>query len=355
MSVIVEKLPVRKLEEFPEFDRHERVVRFSDQQSGLLGFIAIHRKRGPLSTGGTRFFDYADESLALRDVLRLSKAMSAKCVVAGLPYGGAKAVIIGDPKKKKTRELLSAYAEVVASLEGVFRTGEDVGMTEADVQFLLTQSNFFNGKSDVAGDPSPFAAQSTHVVMKSILEVHRGRSALSGLRVAVRGVGKVGAALAGTLAAEHAELTISDIDHNALQWVSAKLSNTTVISNDDIPFLPVDVYAPCAMGNEVTDENVQNFRAAIICGGANNQLAHQGLADILERNGTLFVPDYLANAGGLINVSDELEADGYHRERVNKRIDSLGDLAKELYGRSKRKGTTLLAETERYVGEHLGV
>lgn len=353
MTIQIRELQHSELSAFPEFDQHHKVIRFEDTPSGLIGYIAIHRKRGPLSTGGTRYFAYKTEEDALRDVLRLSQAMTSKCVISGLPYGGAKGVIIA-PKNAtgKSEEMLGAYAEAVKSLEGSFRTGEDVGMTEADVQYLISRSGYFNGKSNIAGDPSGFAAESVALVMEKIAHAHLGRP-LGELHVAVKGVGKVGSVLVHILSKKGATISIADVDDSALRSVRARDPGVLESAPDEIAFIPADIFAPCALGGEVTEETCGRISAKIICGGANNQLAHPRFAKLLQSQGVLYVPDYLANAGGLINVSDELEEDGYRKERVEDRIATLGVRAEELYRVSLASGRTFFDEVEEYVHTHI--
>jgi len=250
--------------------------------------------------------------------------------------------------KKKSDELLSSYAEVVESLGGAFRTGEDVGMTEEDVQVLLTHSKYFNGKSGVAGDPSPFAAQSVALVMDRMVRAHLNAKPKD-VRFAIKGVGKVGGALAHMLIDMGAEVTVSDSDIVALERLRSQYKDIQEISSSEIAFTDADVYAPCALGNEVNEDTINKFRTRMICGGANNQLAKPQFAQLLESKHILYVPDFLANAGGLINVSDELEPDGYHKDRVDKRIAALGDIAEELYTTSRTNNRTLLEEVETYV------
>lgn len=349
MTTTIQILRDKDLSVYPEFDKHQKVIRFEDPASGLLGFIAIHRERGPLSTGGTRYVSYPNEADAIRDALRLSRAMTAKCVVSGLPYGGAKGVIMARTEgTQKSQGLLTAYAGVVQSLGGAFRTGEDMGMTEQDVQILLAHSNFFNGKSDIAGDPSPFAAESVAVVMDRISRLHLG-VAPEKLRIAVKGVGKVGGALVKILADKGATVSIADVNKDAVGELRAVYPAISEISPTEIALSVSDIYAPCALGNEVNEGTIDRFQTKMLCGGANNQLADPRFAKMLESQNILYVPDYLANAGGLINVSDELEPDGYHRDRVTERISAIGTLAEKLYSASRKNERTFLDEVEEYV------
>lgn len=334
---------------FREYDEHADVYEFKDEETALRGYIAVHRRRGRLSTGGTRFYAYRSDSDALRDALRLSAAMTAKCVVAGLPYGGSKCVIIGDPKTMKNEKLLVSYAEIVSMLQGEVFTGEDVGMTEADVQVLIEHSPFFNGKTGFAGDPSPFAAESVHVVMKSAIELFLPERSLMGETVAIKGLGKVGGALLARLVKDTAKVIGADIDERAVEKARTAIPELAVEPSDAVAFVECLVYAPCAFGREVRMDNFDRFRAKIICGGANNQLEQPSLANQLMMRGVLYVPDYLANAGGLINVSEELEGDGYHPERVAKRIAALTDILAYSMEESRKKGVSLADSVDAYV------
>lgn len=338
-----------------EYDEHSDVFEFGNDSVVLRGYIAVHRKRGRLSTGGTRFFGYTSDHDALRDVLRLSAAMTAKCIVAGLPYGGAKAVIIGDPQKIKSQGLLVAYAEIVSMLQGAFFTGEDVGMTEQDVQVLIEHSPFFNGKTGFAGDPSPYAAKSVFMVMKKASELYLGNSSLEGERVAVKGLGKVGGALLRLLDEEGAHLLGADTNDAALQASLVAHPDMTITSTEDIAFSETLIFAPCAFGREVSLDNFDRFKARIVCGGANNQLESKSLATQLMKRDILYIPDYLANAGGLINVSEELEGDGYHPERISERIEHLITILEDCYQRAEQKHISLSDSVDNYVASQLKV
>jgi leucine dehydrogenase len=351
-KIISKVVPLSELQQNQEYDKHLQVIEFFDNDSRLSGYVSLHRKRGPLSIGGTRFFDYRSKSDALNDALRLSRAMTAKCIVSGLPYGGAKAVIIGNPLLIKSKELLSSYANVINELNGTFRTGEDVGMSEDDVQYLLTQSNYFIGKSNVAGDPSPYAALSTFHMIKEISNIHLNKK-VSGITVAVKGLGKVGGTLVDLLAKENTNIIVADIDPLAVQRIKEKYPDVAIVAPDEIHSIESDVYAPCAMGNEIHHKNVHEFNTRIICGAANNQLSDTSVEAKLSLRNILFVPDYLANAGGLIDVADELEVNGFSKERVISRIHNLSDILIKSYENSKKHHTTLNNEVDMIVSQSL--
>lgn len=330
---------------FKEFDNHKLVKRFEDQATGLLGYIAIHNNNLGPATGGTRMFPYSSEEDAIKDVLLLSRAMSYKCALAGVKYGGGKAVIIGNPKNK-TPKLLRAYANVVNGLGGKFTTGEDVGISEDDVQAMFEVSPFFNGKRGLAGDPSPFASLSTFYSIQIASELLISAKSLKGIRVAVKGVGKVGGELVRLLVSEGAKVSIADINPDAVEQVKAKFPDLTVVDPTMIHTLPVEVYAPCAMGNEITEATKEQIKTKIICGAANNQLSSKEIGDWLFKNDIVYIPDYVANAGGLINVIDEREPGGYNKERVYKRITNIKKTVATIIKESKEneKSTTRIAD-----------
>ncbi|MEK7554847.1 MAG: Glu/Leu/Phe/Val dehydrogenase dimerization domain-containing protein [Patescibacteria group bacterium] len=325
-----------KLEDFPEFDSHKTVYRFENSSVGLRGFIAIHNDNLGPATGGTRMFPYVSEEEALRDVLRLSRAMTYKCALAGVHHGGGKAVIIGDPENK-SEQMLRAYAQAINEADGRFFTGEDVGITEDDVQVMLEESRFFIGRRGVAGDPSPYAAKSVFATMQVAAGELWGDEDLFNRSVAVKGAGKVGGELIRLLVNAGAKVIAADVKPAAIEAVEKKYPQVRVVDSATIHKEKVDIFSPCALGNDFTKENVAEVRAAVICGGANNQLASDDIGDWLFRRNILYVPDYVANAGGLINVVDELEKDGYNRRRVLERISKLKNMLHTIFLFTRQK------------------
>lgn len=335
------------LKEFKEFDNHKLVIKIEDKQAGLRGFIAIHNDNlGLPAVGGTRMFPYKSEKEALKDVLKLSRAMTYKCAMAQVPHGGAKGVIIGDPKKDKNEKLLEAYAKKINSLKGRFYTGEDVGLTENDIALMLKYSSFFNGSPTLAGDPSPYAALSVFYSIQSAIAFVYSKNSLHGIKIAIKGVGKVGKALASLLYNAGATIYISDIDKTALIEAKKLIPTAKIIDNKKISTLAVDVFCPCALGDEFSIKNVSCIKAKIICGGANNQLADDKVGDWFFDNKILYVPDYVANAGGLINVVDELEKGGYNKQRVLGRIAQIKDTVNKILtlSRQNNKSTHRIAD-----------
>ncbi len=305
---------------FEEYKDHKKVIEFDDIDTGLHGFIAIHNDNLGDAVGGTRMYPYQSKEDALRDVLRLSQAMTYKCALAGVPHGGGKAVVIGDPDKDKTDELIKKYAMEIGDLKGEFYTGEDVGISESNVQLMLTISPYFIGKRGLAGDPSPYASLSVYYAMKEAVKLKKGNDNLSGLTVGIKGVGKVGRGLVELLLKEGINLIVADINNQAIKDIESLDSKIKISTPENIISEQMDIYAPCAMGNEFNESSIKNLKATIICGGANNQLKNKSIGEALHKLNILYVPDYVANSGGLIDVVDELESDGFKKVRVLERI-----------------------------------
>jgi leucine dehydrogenase len=283
-------------------------------------------------------FSYSNNEAALFDVLRLSRAMSYKCAIAGVKAGGGKAVIIGDPKKIKNEALLRSYAEEIKNIQGRFYTGEDVGITESDVQYMLKISPFFIGKSSLAGDPSPYASMSVYFSMQAAANFVWGNNSLKNKKIAIKGVGKVGGGLLDYLVKENADIIISDIDDTRLKEIQSKFPKINICNPQEIHKSQVDIYSPCAMGSEFTEKNMNEIKAKIICGGANNQLLNEDVGDWFFSHNIIYIPDYVSNGGGLINVVDELEQGGYSKNRVIQRIKRTSELVDRILNISKKEG-----------------
>ncbi|HSK26010.1 MAG TPA: Glu/Leu/Phe/Val dehydrogenase dimerization domain-containing protein [Jiangellales bacterium] len=310
------------------FDRssgHEQVVFCEDTRSGLRAIVALHSTALGPGLGGTRFYPYESEDDALTDVLDLSRSMSYKNALAGLDHGGGKAVIIGDPVRHKTEALLRAYGRFVASLGGRYITACDVGTYVADMDVVGRECRWVTGRSVAeggAGDSSVLTAYGVFQGMRASAEHLWGSPTLRGRRVGIAGVGKVGAKLAGLLADDGAELVVTDVSEQAVARVVSDHPATEVVAEaDDLVRADIDVYAPCALGGALTDEVVSVLRARAVCGGANNQLAHPGVEKLLEDRGILYAPDYVVNAGGVIQVADELH--GFVFERARARAEGI--------------------------------
>ena len=290
--------------------RHEQVVFCADPTTGLRAIIAIYSTALGPALGGTRFYPYASEEEALADVLDLSRAMAYKNAMAGLNLGGGKAVIWGDPSRDKTEALLRAYGRYVQSLNGRYYTACDVGTYPTDMDVVARECNFVTGRSEAqggAGDSSVLTAFGVFQGMRAAAEHRWGTPSLAGRRVGIAGVGKVGRHLTHHLIADGAHVVVTDINPDAVKAVRSaypqvdEVPDTMALITSDI-----DVYAPCALGGALSDETVPVLRAKIVAGGANNQLAHPGIEKMLVDRDILYAPDYVVNAGGVIQVADEI-------------------------------------------------
>ncbi|TNE41910.1 MAG: amino acid dehydrogenase [Alphaproteobacteria bacterium] len=323
----------------PAFDDHEKVVFGYDKATGLKAIIAIHRK-GPKgrALGGCRMVDYKSEEDALNDVLRLSRGMTFKSAVSGLALGGAKSVIMGDPAKK-TPELLRAMGKFVDSLGGAYYTSVDVGISAADVDTMSSVTPY----AVPGGDPSPMTALGVYQGMKAAAKAKLGTDDLKGKRVAIQGIGKVGYGLAEYLAKEGAEIFVADVNAAALDK-AAKDLGAQVVDLDAIWDQDVEIIAPCALGASVNDETIARMKASVIAGGANNQLAHDGLAEVLKGKGVLYAPDYVINAGGVIQVDSHV--DMFSEDEVRSRTMGIYDTLLRIFDRAERDNITTLKAAE---------
>ena len=299
---------------------HEQTVFCSDKGSGLRAIISIYSTALGPALGGTRFYPYADESAALADVLNLSRAMSYKAACAGLDLGGGKAVIIGDPTRDKSEALLRAYGRFIQSLGGRYYTACDVGTYVSDMDIIARECRFVTGRTPGyggAGDSAILTAYGVMQGMRAAAERVWGTTSLRGRRVGISGTGKVGRRLTELLLADGASVVVADVNDAAVDQVRAQYPEVESAASDELPALPMDVYAPCALGGVVNDQLVQDLQAQVICGAANNQLARLDIDKLLQDRGILYAPDYVVNAGGLIQVADEIY--GYSEARARER------------------------------------
>jgi valine dehydrogenase (NAD+) len=317
------------------FDRgasHEQVTYFNDPASGLRAIIAIYSTALGPALGGTRFYPYANEDEALADVLNLSRAMAYKAACAGLDLGGGKAVIIGDPSTDKSEALLRAYGRAVQSLNGRYYTACDVGTYVEDMDVVARESTFVTGRSPAhggAGDSSILTAYGVFQGMRAAAEMAWGDATLRGRRVGVAGVGKVGHHLVQHLLDDGASVVIADVDAGAVDRVRQLHPEVDVLEVAALPTSEMDVYAPCALGGALSDEVVAAMQARVVCGAANNQLAHPGIEKQLEERGVLYAPDYVVNSGGLIQVADEIE--GYSEPRARAKAAGIYDTTLQIF------------------------
>lgn len=284
----------------PEFDAHEQVCFFSDSATGLRAIVAIHSTALGAAVGGTRFKAYTSDGDAVDDALRLSRAMSYKAALAGLPTGGGKAVIIGDPQRLKTRELLLAYGAYIDRLGGFYATGEDVGMGMADIDVVGEATRFVGGTSDGSGDPSVHTARGVIHGLEAVATRRLGADSFAGLRIAIQGLGAVGMSVAERLHAAGAQLVVADIRADTVAEASARFL-ADVAPVDQIHSAAVDIFCPCALGGAITEAGAAEIQAAAVAGAANNQLSSAAAGERLAERGILYAPDYVVNAGGLIS------------------------------------------------------
>ncbi|MFD2189919.1 Glu/Leu/Phe/Val family dehydrogenase [Pistricoccus aurantiacus] len=321
-----------------DFDHHEQVVFGSDEASGLKAIIAIHNTRLGPALGGLRIYPYASEEDALSDVLRLSRGMTYKSALANLSLGGGKAVIIADPRRDKTPELLRALGRLVDSLGGRYITAEDSGTSEADMRVIAEETAWVSGirqATEESGDPSPFTAHGVFIALRCAVRHRLGRDDLSGLRVAIQGVGHVGAELARRLKEAGAELVLADVNPENVDALAREL-DARVFSPDEILEAEVDVLAPCALGGALNEAVCERLKAKVIAGAANNQLATPESGEILHRRGILYTPDYVANAGGVIEIAFQRQKD-YCRADVLAHIEGIEATLDEIFLRSHRE------------------
>jgi valine dehydrogenase (NAD+) len=317
---------------FSDDTGHEQVVFCQDKRSGLRAIIAIYSTALGPALGGTRFHPYATEDEALHDVLELSRAMAYKNALAGLDLGGGKAVIWGDPARDKSEPLLRAYGRFIEAMAGRYYTACDVGTYVQDMDVVARETRFVTGRSvehGGAGDSSILTAWGVFQGMRAAAEHLWGVATLAGRRVGVAGLGKVGKHLTEHLLRDGARVVATDIDESARQWARIGHPEVELVPEiTDLITSDIDVYAPCALGGALDDETVPVLRAKIVAGGANNQLAHPGIEKLLAERGVLYAPDYVVNAGGVIQVADEIE--GFNFERAKLRATKIYDTTRRV-------------------------
>ncbi len=313
------------------FDNHEQIVFCNDKDTGLKAIIGIHNTVLGPALGGTRMWNYTNEWEALNDVLRLSRGMTFKSAITGLNLGGGKAVIIGDAKTQKTPELMRKFGEFVHSLSGKYITAEDVGMQTEDMDTVRDVTPYVTGISESrggSGNPSPVTAFGVYMGMKAAAKFKYGSDVLAGKKVLVQGIGHVGETLVDYLTKEGAMVTIADINEARLNEMGAKYG-AKVFNGPDLYSAEVDIYAPCALGATINDETIYKLNASIVAGAANNQLANENVhGKILQERGILYAPDFLINAGGIINVYAEIEH--YDKAEAMRRTENIYNTTLEI-------------------------
>lgn len=312
----------------PSFDHHELVAFTEHQESGLKAIIAVHNSNLGPAVGGCRMFPYANDTDALEDVLRLSRGMTYKSALAGLPLGGGKAVIIGDHRKQKTPQLLQAMGDFVHAQGGKYVTAEDSGTSVADMKVIGQRTPYVSGvdeKQSFGGDPSPYTAFGIYCGMKAALKHKFGSDDVKGVRVAIQGAGAVGRHLAADLIKDGATVFVADINEENLAAVTAL--GAQAISVDEVIGYDADVFAPCAMGAIINDVSLTSLRAKVVAGGANNQLANSRHGEVLREMGVLYAPDFVINAGGIIEIhhqrSNTAEQSKEHIMRIGQTLEQI--------------------------------
>lgn len=314
---------------------HEQLVLCSEPSAGYKGIIAIHNTTLGPALGGTRFWNYATEEEAIIDALRLARGMTYKAAVAGLNLGGGKSVIIGDPKMARREMIFRAHGRFVDTLKGRYITAEDVGTSVEDMDFVQMETSHVAGIAGRSGDPSPVTAYGTYRGIKACAKEKYGNDSLNGLTIAVQGTGHVGFYLCEYLAHEGAKLTVTDIDEARVQAV-VKEFGATPARPEEIYAVDAQIFAPCALGAIVNDKTLEQFKFEIIAGAANNQLAEERHGDALEKRGILYAPDYVINAGGVINVYGELQ--GWTNERSQRKAGEIYDTLLQVFELAKKEG-----------------
>ena len=339
-----------------DFDDHEDVHFFNDRKTGLRAIIAIHStQRGPAG-GGVRFWRYAQDAEALVDALRLSRGMSYKNAMADLPMGGGKGVILASQNTLKSQEMLAAFGSAVESLAGRYVTAEDVGMSEADMTAIAKGTRHVSGlpanAGSAGGDPGPYTARGVYLGIKAAVAEALGKDSVAGVHVAMQGVGSVGGGAARLLAADGARLTLADANVQRATDLAAELGAGHV-PTDSIMTTEADVFSPNALGAILNAESIERLAAPIVAGGANNQLATAQDAERLHRRGILYAPDYVINAGGIINVALEYLGQG-NRAAVLERVDAIPSRLRAIWTESKTSGEPAAVVADRMARKLIG-
>lgn len=318
---------------------HEQIVFCNDKATGLKSIIAIHNTTLGPALGGTRFYNYINEADAITDVLRLSRGMTYKNAISGINLGGGKAVIIGDPKKLSNEFLWRRYGKFINSLSGKYYTAEDVGTKTQDMEYVHLETEYVAGKPDYlggGGDPSPVTAYGVYLGIKASAKEKYGSEVLTGKKILVEGIGHVGSYLVEYLSKENAIVYISDINEKSLKRVS-KAYGAKVVPLESALDLDIDIYAPCALGASVNDESLKRLKCSIIAGSANNQLKDEKKHSIvLEEKDILYAPDFLINAGGVINCYAEVSMKTYNRDYALQLTESIYDRSLSIFKQAKK-------------------
>ena len=333
--------------------QYEQLIFCHDPQSGLKAIIAIHDTTLGPALGGTRMWTYDSEEAAIEDALRLARGMTYKNAAAGLNLGGGKTVIIGDPQKDKSEELFRAFGRYIQGLNGRYITAEDVGTTVADMDLIHEETNYVTGISPEfgsSGNPSPVTAYGVYRGMKAAAKEAFGTDSLEGKVVAVQGVGNVAYVLCRYLHEEGAKLIVTDINKKAVQRVVEEFG-AKAVEPGEIYEVDCDIYSPCALGATINDVTIPKLKAKVIAGSANNQLKDARHGEVVHELGMVYAPDYVINAGGVINVADELY--GYNHDRAMRKVETIYDNIEKVIEISKRDGIPTYMAADRMAEERI--
>lgn len=339
-----------KVFDYLEAYDYEQLVLCQDKSAGLKAIIAIHDTTLGPALGGTRMWTYDSEDDAIMDALRLARGMTYKAAAAGLNLGGGKAVIIGDPARDKSEALFRAFGRYVESLNGRYITAEDVGTSVQDMDYIRMETSFVTGFSGGSGDPSPATALGVWYGMKAMAKETFGSDSLEGKIIAVQGLGHVGYHLCRHIAKEGAKLVVTDINQENVRRVTAEFQ-AQAVTPDKIFGVECDIFSPCALGAVVNDETIPCFKCQVIAGAANNVLQEDRHGEMLERKGILYAPDFVINAGGLINVAGDLQ--GYNREKAYQKIEIIYSNIERVLAIAKRENIPTYQAANRMAEERI--
>lgn len=342
--------------DLPDFDDHEHVHLFRDRDSGLTAVIAVHSTHLGPGAGGVRFWHYADSADAVTDALRLSRGMSYKNAMAGLPMGGGKGVILADEAGTKTPAMLAAFGRAIDSLGGSYVTAEDVGMSDADMVTIAERTRHVSGlpvaSGAAGGDPGPSTAYGVYLGVLAAIREGLGTDSARDVRIAIQGVGSVGGGLARRLAADGARLTLADVNFGRAKALAEELG-ADLADSGQIMTVDADVFSPNALGAILTERSIASLKARIVAGGANNQLATAADGQRVHDAGITYAPDYVINAGGIINVALEYLGQG-SREEVERRIRLIPERLAAIWADSRASGTPAAAVADRMAQQLIG-
>ena len=326
---------------------HEQIIFVHDKAAGLNAIIAIHSTVLGPALGGTRFWNYASEEDALFDVLRLSRGMTLKNAAAGLKLGGGKAVIIGDPKQLKSRDFFRTYGKFIDGLGGQYYTAEDVNTSATDIAHINEVTKFVSGTPEVSGNPSPFTARGVYMGMKAGASVKFGSDSLKSKTIVVQGLGSVGYLLCEHLKKEGANLKVYDINPAATEKAVKELG-ATAIKAEEVLTAECDIFSPCALGAVLNTNNVSSLKCKLVAGAANNVLLDAATGDALDNKDILYLPDYIVNAGGVINCGMEIPDGNYDVNVINTQVDQIYNTTLKIIALSKEKRVSTYRAADEY-------